>query len=138
MWTAAVGGVNAFAEVWADSSADGGLTWGEDVLIQEQPGGTAPTTQLFSDGTGAAAVFEAKTRGGDEAIYYARMETNGAWSPGKDALVPLTAPTGKASAPAHGGERRHAVPRLCRRTARGALAALEGRRRALGPADRRG
>jgi hypothetical protein len=99
MWTAAVGGVNAFAEVWADSSADGGLTWGEDVLIQEQPGGTAPTTQLFSDGTGAAAVFEAKTRGGNEAIYYARMETNGAWSPGKDALVPLTAPTGKASAP---------------------------------------
>ena len=51
MWTAAVGGVNTFAEVWADSSADGGLTWGEDVLIQEQPGGTAPTTQLFSDGT---------------------------------------------------------------------------------------
>lgn len=99
IWTAAVGGINAYAEVWADSSADGGLTWGPDVLIQEQPGGTAPTMQLFSDGAHVAAVFEAKARGGNETIYYARMQDDGTWTPGKDALVPLTSPDGKAGAP---------------------------------------
>ncbi len=99
LWTAAVGGINAFAEVWADSSADGGLTWGEDVLLHEQPGGAAPTAQLFSDGTHASAVFEAKGRGGAESIYFVRMEADGRWTPGKDALAPLTPREGKASAP---------------------------------------
>ncbi len=99
LWTAAVGGINAFAEVWADSSADGGGSWGEDVLLHEQPGGTAPTAQLFSDGKRAAAVFEAKARGGAEAIYYARLQPDGSWSPGKDAAAPLTPAEVKASAP---------------------------------------
>lgn len=99
LWTAAVGGVNAFAEVWADSSTDGGLTWGKDVLIDEQPGGSAPTVQLFSDGTHASAVFEAKARGGDQAIYFVRLQADGSWAPGKDALSPLTPLRGKASAP---------------------------------------
>ncbi len=99
MWTAAVGGINAYAEVWGDSSTDGGLTWGPDVLIQEQPGGTAPTMQLFSDGTHAAAVFEAQLRGGNETIYFTRMRDDGTWMPDKDALVPLTPLDGKASAP---------------------------------------
>ena len=99
MWTAAVGGINAFAEVWADSSPDGGVTWGEDVLVQEQPGGSAPTMQLFSDGARASAVFEAKARGGAEAIYYASMQADGTWTPGKDALTPLTPADSKTSAP---------------------------------------
>jgi hypothetical protein len=99
MWTAAVGGINAFAEVWADSSPDGGLTWGEDVLVHEQPGGTAPTMQLFSDGSRAATVFEATRRGGTEAIYCVRMQADGTWVPGKEALTPLTPADGKASAP---------------------------------------
>jgi hypothetical protein len=99
MWTAAVGGLNSFAEVWADASADGGLTWGEDVLLHEQPGGAAPTMQLFSHGARASAVFEAKARGGTEAIYYVNMQADGRWTPGKDALIPLTPAEGKASAP---------------------------------------
>jgi hypothetical protein len=99
MWTAAVSGINAYAEVWADSSADGGLTWGPDVLIHEQPGGSAPTMQLFSDGAHASAVFEANARGGNAAIYYARMQDDGTWTPGKDDFVPLTPANGKASAP---------------------------------------
>ncbi len=100
MWTAAVGGgINAFAEVWADSSADGGATWGPDVLVHEQPGGSAPTMQLYSDGAHASAVFEAKARGGNESIYYVRMQPDGSWSPGKDTLTPLTPVDGKASAP---------------------------------------
>jgi hypothetical protein len=99
MWTAAVGGMNAFAEVWADSSPDGGVTWGQDVLVHEQPGGAAPTMQLFSDGAHAATVFEAKARGGTESICFARMQEDGTWTPGKDALIPLTPPTGKSGAP---------------------------------------
>lgn len=99
LWTAAVGGINAFAEVWADSSSDGGRTWGTDVLLHEQPGGTAPTTQLFSDGKHAAAVFEARARGGNESIFYVRMQDDGTWAPGKDQLAPLTPTSGKASAP---------------------------------------
>lgn len=99
LWTAAVGGINAFAEVWADSSADGGRSWGQDVLLHEQPGGTAPTTQLFSDGKHAAAVFEAKARGGNESIFYVRMRDDGTWAPSKEALTPLTPATNKASAP---------------------------------------
>jgi hypothetical protein len=99
MWTAAVGGMNAFAEVWADASADGGLTWGEDVLVQEQPGGAAPTMQLFSDGAHASAVFEGKKRGGGDSIYYVRMQADGTWAPGRDALSPLTPPGRNVSAP---------------------------------------
>jgi len=97
-WTAAVGGTNAFSEVWADSSSDGGATFGADTLVHEQPGGTAPTMQLFSDGKRASVVFEAKTRGGHEAIYQASMQSDGSW-PDKDTLQPLTPPDGKASAP---------------------------------------
>ncbi len=99
LWTAAVSGINAYAEVWADSSADGGLTWGQDVLLHEQPGGTAPIVQLFSDGTHASAVFEANARGGSSAIYYARLQDDGTWRPSKDALTPLTSGVAKASAP---------------------------------------
>jgi hypothetical protein len=99
LWTAAVGGVNAFAEVWSDSSTDGGLTWGDDVLLDEQPGGSAPTVHLFSDGKSAAVTFEAKARGGDQAIYFARLQADGTWTPDKDALAPLTPVAGKASAP---------------------------------------
>lgn len=98
LWTAAVGGINAFAEVWADSSANG-VDWGEDVLLHEQPGGTAPTAQLFSDGKRAAVVFEATERGGREAVYYVRLQSDGAWTPGKDSLAPLTPASVKAGAP---------------------------------------
>ena len=97
-WTAAVGGINAFSEVWADSSTDGGATFGKDTLVHEQPGGSAPTMQLFSDGQRASVVFEAKRRGGNEAIYHAWMQADGSW-PDKDALEALTPSDGKASAP---------------------------------------
>lgn len=98
MWTAAVNGVNAFAQVWSDSSADGG-TWGDDVLLHEQPGGAAPSMQLFADQSLAAVVFEARTRGGNEAIYFASMRPDGTWNATKDDLKPLTPADGKASAP---------------------------------------
>ncbi len=55
--------------------------------------------QLFSDGTHAAAVFEANVRGGNETIYFTRMRDDGTWAPDKDGLVPLTPKDGKASAP---------------------------------------
>jgi hypothetical protein len=97
-WTAAVGGINAFSEVWADSSTDGGATWGDDVLLHEQPGGTAPTMQLFGDGKRASVVFEAKRRGGNESVYHSPMRPDGSW-PDKDSLQPLTPADGKASAP---------------------------------------
>ena len=96
-WTAAVNGVNAFAQVWADSSSDGGATWGEDVLIHEQPGGSAPTMQLFADQSLAAVVFEAHERGGDQAVYLAAMRPDGSWTATKDELKPVTAPGGTAS-----------------------------------------
>ena len=99
MWTAAVGGINSFAEVWADSSPDGGLTWGKDVLVHEQPGGSAPTMQLFSNGSGASAVFETKSRGGVESICHVKMQGDGTWTPGKDAIAPLTPASVEASAP---------------------------------------
>jgi len=54
---------------------------------------------LFSDGSRASAVFEAKRRGGTEAIHYVRMQADGTWVPGKEALSPLTAATNKTSAP---------------------------------------
>lgn len=99
-WTAAVGGNNRFAQVWADSSADGGLTWGDDVLLHEQPGGTAPTMQLFSDGGRASVVFEAHARGGEAyRIFYVAMDDDGSWTPDRDALVPLTSSEMEASAP---------------------------------------
>ncbi|MEB2284958.1 MAG: hypothetical protein B6D46_11990 [Polyangiaceae bacterium UTPRO1] len=98
LWTAAVSGVNAFAEVWADSSVDG-AHWGEDVLLHEQPGGAAPIAQLYSDGERAAAVFEAAARGGSESVFFVRLEKDGSWTPGKDALAPLTPPSVKAGAP---------------------------------------
>lgn len=98
-WTAAVNGVNAFAQVWADSSPDGGATWGEDVLLHEQPGGSAPTMQLFADPSLAAVVFEARERGGDEAVYFVSMRADGTWAPTKDQVKPLTPADGKASAP---------------------------------------
>lgn len=98
-WTAAVAGINSFAQVWADSSSDGGVTWGEDVLIHEQPGGTAPTMQLFADGGTAALAFEAKARAGNETIYYVGFQPDGTWAPGKDALTPITPAEGHASSP---------------------------------------
>jgi hypothetical protein len=99
-WTAAVGGNNRFAQIWADSSADGGATWGEDVLIHEQPGGMAPTMQVFSDGTQAAVVFEARSRGGEtNRIFHVAMSADGTWNPNRDALAPLTPPEMQATAP---------------------------------------
>jgi hypothetical protein len=98
-WTAAVNGVNAFAQVWADSSGDGGTTWGDDVLLHEQPGGAAPTMQLLADQSLATVVFEARARGGSDAVYFVSMRPDGTWIATQDELKPLTPTDGKASAP---------------------------------------
>ncbi len=105
-WTAAVGGINSFAQVWTDASADGGATFGEDVLLHEQSGGTAPTMQLFADGARAAVVFEDRVRGKNDTIYYVRMQSDGSWTPARDALTPVATGDADFSEPRLGSDRQ--------------------------------
>lgn len=77
-WTAASIGRRAIAQVWSDTSSDGGLTWGQDVRVHEVEKGVAPRLHLISDGTKARLAFHAGERAAS-IIYYAETDAAGGW-----------------------------------------------------------
>jgi hypothetical protein len=77
VWTAAA--TNVAAQVWSDASLDGGLTWGEDVLLHEVEKGVPSAVDVASDGTRARAVFHAGPAGGPWHILYVATGEDGVW-----------------------------------------------------------
>ena len=97
-WTAAASGKAVRGEVWSDVSADGGKTWGKDVLLSGLDGGIPPRFHLTAvDGT-ARIVFHAGPTGGPWRIYFDELGADGAWS-GGDALPVVSDGDGKFSNP---------------------------------------
>jgi len=97
LWTTAASGLAA--RLWADSSADGGRTWGTDVLVQETTKGVPPRVHLVSDGQTARAVFHAGLLQGSWHIYYAETGPDGSWSALGDALPRVSQGEGKFANP---------------------------------------
>jgi hypothetical protein len=97
VWTTAA--TNVVARVWSDSSTDGGMTWGTDVLLDETEKGIPSVTDLASDGTTARIVFHAGSLGGSWQIYYAQTGPDGAWETVGEHLVQVSRGEGKFANP---------------------------------------
>lgn len=117
VWAATT--TNVAAQVWGDVSADGGKTWGDDVLLHESVQGIAPRVHLVSDGERAHAVFHAGPLRGDWQIFYAVTDASGGWSKRGDDLPRIVQ-----------GQGHFANPRIARDDARGLVVVCEddGRR----------
>ncbi len=89
-WTAASIGTRQIGQVWSDVSSDGGLTWGEDVLVHEAQKGSAPRVHLVSDGARARMAFHAGPSAATT-IYYSDTDAAGAWH-GKDGRLTAISP----------------------------------------------
>ena len=99
VWTSAVTGSSPLVQVWSDVSTDGGLTWGEDVLLRQVDGGTASRAHLVSDGSAAHVVFHAGNFREDSQIYYSETDANGVWIGRGDGLVRVTRGKGRFANP---------------------------------------
>ena len=101
VWTTAASGSAPRGQVWSDVSADGGATWGEDMLVQEVRGGSASRTQLVADRDGKVArlVFHAGPFTKVSHIYYTAFDANGAWRSTGDAITRITPKDGQFSNP---------------------------------------
>jgi hypothetical protein len=99
VWTSAATGTSPIGQVWSDVSADGGVTWGEDVLLQEVDGGTASRAHLISNGTAAHVVFHAGNFNKDSQVYYGETDANGSWIRRGEGLTRVTHRSGRFANP---------------------------------------
>jgi hypothetical protein len=81
VWTAAVSGDKVLSQVWSDTSADGGATWGKDVKIAETQGGVQARVQLVPGEGKARLVYHSGPLRGPWEIHYTETPGDGTWSP---------------------------------------------------------
>jgi hypothetical protein len=104
-WTAASSGKAVRGQLWADTSADGGTTWGTDELVSDVDGGLPPRLHLTSSGDTARMVFHAGELRAPWRIYSVELGADGVW-PSGEALTAVS-PADEQSAAA-----KFANPRL--------------------------
>jgi hypothetical protein len=81
VWTAAVSGDRVLSQVWSDVSSDGGVTWGQDVMIAETQGGVQARIHLVPSGGKARLVYHAGPLNGPWAIHFTETSGDGSWTP---------------------------------------------------------
>ncbi len=81
IWTAAVSGDRVLSQVWSDVSADGGLTWGPDVMISETEGGVQARVHLVATETKGLLVYHAGPLKGPWGIHFTETSGDGTWAP---------------------------------------------------------
>jgi hypothetical protein len=97
VWTVAVSGKGALAQVVSDSSTDG-KAWGLDVLLRNERG-TASRAHLISDGAVARLVFHAGRYGVDSRIFYVDTDPDGGWRATGEKITQVTSFAGQFSNP---------------------------------------
>ncbi len=81
VWTAAVSGDRVLSQVWSDTSSDGGITWGQDVPINETQGGVQARVHLVAGDGKARLLYHSGPLRGPWTIHFTESNGDGVWSP---------------------------------------------------------